>query len=107
MFIMMGGGGGGGGRGMRGFDVNRPHGSFFYNYNGSILDAKPFSLTGQPEDKAGYNRNNFGANIGGPLNIPQSWLATGDPKRSTLFPRSSTTQVLLGSSHGGASLVIR
>lgn len=70
MIVMMGGGGPGGGRGMRGFNVNRPHGSFFYNYNGAMLDAKPFSLTGQPEDKAGYNRNNFGATIGGPLNIP-------------------------------------
>ena len=63
-------GGGRGGRGMRGFDVNKPHGSLFYTYNGSGLDAKPFSLNGQPEDKASYNQNRFGATIGGPLNIP-------------------------------------
>lgn len=66
----MGGGGGRGGRGMRGFDVNKPHGSFFYTYDGSMLDAKPFSLNGQPETKASYNQNRYGATIGGPLNIP-------------------------------------
>ena len=69
MVIMMGGGGGGG-RGMRGFNVNKPHGSIFYSYGGSILDAKPFSLNGQPEDKASYNQSRFGFTIGGPLNIP-------------------------------------
>ncbi len=68
MVIMMGGGGGG--RGMRGFNVNKPHGSVFYSYGGSILDAKPYSLNGQPEDKASYNQNRFGVTIGGPLNIP-------------------------------------
>ncbi|HZD92740.1 MAG TPA: carboxypeptidase-like regulatory domain-containing protein, partial [Candidatus Sulfotelmatobacter sp.] len=45
MIIMMGGGGGG--RGMRGFNVNKPHGSVFFNYGGSVLDAKPYSLNGQ------------------------------------------------------------
>ncbi|HEY6274431.1 MAG TPA: TonB-dependent receptor [Terriglobales bacterium] len=80
VFVMGGGGfggpgggggfGGRGGRGMRGFNVNKPHGSLFYTYDGSGLDAKPFSLNGQPEDKASYNQNRFGATIGGPLNIP-------------------------------------
>jgi hypothetical protein len=72
MVIMMGGPGGGGrgGRGGRGFNVNQPHGSIFYSYGGSILDAKPFSLSGAPESKAAYNQNRFGASIGGPLNIP-------------------------------------
>jgi trimeric autotransporter adhesin len=68
MIIMMGGGGGG--RGLRGFNVNKPHGSVFFNYGGSALDAKPYSLNGQPENKASYNQNRFGATIGGPLNIP-------------------------------------
>jgi trimeric autotransporter adhesin len=63
-------GGGRGGRGMRGFNVNKPHGSLFYTYDGSALDAKPFSLNGQPVNKADYNQNRFGATIGGPLNIP-------------------------------------
>ena len=70
MVIMMGGGPGGGGRGMRGFNVNQPHGSIFYSYGGSFLDAKPYSLNSQPESKAGYNQNRFGFTIGGPLNIP-------------------------------------
>jgi hypothetical protein len=73
MSVMMGGGGargGGGGRGFRGFNANKPHGSLFYTYDGSGLDAKPFSLNGQPQEKADYNQNRFGATIGGPLNIP-------------------------------------
>ncbi|HET9365179.1 MAG TPA: carboxypeptidase regulatory-like domain-containing protein, partial [Candidatus Angelobacter sp.] len=68
MIIMMGGGGGG--RGFRNFNANKPHGSIFYSYDGSGLDAKPYSLNGQPENKASYNQNRFGASIGGPLNIP-------------------------------------
>jgi hypothetical protein len=70
MVFVMGGGGFGGGRGVRGFNVNKPHGSLFYTYDGSALDAKPFSLNRQPVNKADYNQNRFGATIGGPLNIP-------------------------------------
>jgi hypothetical protein len=66
--IMMGGGGGG--RGMRGFNSNKPHGSIFFNFGGSGLDAKSYSLNGQPENKASYSQKRFGATIGGPLNIP-------------------------------------
>ncbi|MGC2695186.1 MAG: TonB-dependent receptor [Candidatus Angelobacter sp.] len=68
MVIMMGGGGGG--RGMRGFNANKPHGSIFFNYGGSGLDAKSYSLNGQPENKASYNQSRFGVTMGGPLNIP-------------------------------------
>jgi len=68
MIVMMGGGGGG--RGLRGFNVNKPHGSIFFNYGGAGLDAKPYSLNGQPESKASYNQSRFGVTIGGPLNIP-------------------------------------
>ena len=70
MVVVMGGGMGGGGRGFRGFNVNKPHGSVFFNYGGSVLDAKPYSLNGQPESKASYNQNRFGITMGGPLNIP-------------------------------------
>jgi hypothetical protein len=73
MVFMMGGGPGGfggGGRGMRNFNINKPHGSFFYGFNGSPFDAKPFSLDGGPEEKASYGQSRFGATIGGPLNIP-------------------------------------
>ena len=69
MMIMLGGGGRGG-RGGRGFNANQPHGSLFYNYGGSVLDAAPYSLNGTPSAKANYNQNRFGATIGGPLNIP-------------------------------------
>jgi trimeric autotransporter adhesin len=68
MIVMMGGGGGG--RGMRGFNANKPHGSIFFNYGGSGLDAKSYSLNGQPENKASYNQSRFGVTVGGPLNIP-------------------------------------
>jgi hypothetical protein len=70
MVVVMGGGMGGGGRGFRGFNVNKPHGSVFFNYGGSALDAKPYSLNGQPETKASYSQNRFGITMGGPLNIP-------------------------------------
>jgi hypothetical protein len=68
MIVMMGGGGGG--RGMRGFNANKPHGSIFFTYGGSGLDAKSYSLNGQPENKASYNQSRFGVTVGGPLNIP-------------------------------------
>ena len=68
MGVMMGGGGTG--RGMRGFNANKAHGSIFYTYGGSALDAKSYSLNGQPESKASYNQNRFGVTVGGPLNIP-------------------------------------
>ena len=66
VFVM----GGPGGRGGRGFNVNRPHGSIFYSYGGSPLDAAPYSLSGAPVIKADYNQNRFGVTLGGPLNIP-------------------------------------
>ena len=72
MVFVMGGPGGGrrGGRGGRGFNVNRPHGSIFYSYGGSPLDAAPYSLSSTPVTKADYNQNRFGVTLGGPLNIP-------------------------------------
>jgi uncharacterized membrane protein YgcG len=68
-----GGGFGGGGPmlfGRRGFDINRPHGSFYYGAGDSALNASPFALTGQPEGKPAYFQNSFGGSVGGPLNIP-------------------------------------
>ncbi len=70
VFAMGGGPGGGGGRGFRNFNVNQPHGSIFYNYGGSPLDARPYALTGVEAPKASYDQNRFGITIGGPLNIP-------------------------------------
>ncbi len=71
-----GGGGGGGGPIMigrlgRNFNVNQPHGFLYFQDDNSALDARPYSLTGIATDKASYNTARFGANIGGPLNIPK------------------------------------
>jgi hypothetical protein len=68
------GGGGGpmmifGGRGR--FNINRPHGTLFYNLGDAALDAAPYSLTGAPVAKPGYVRHRFGGGLGGPLNIPK------------------------------------
>jgi len=74
-----GGGGPGGGQGQviafgrmpRGFNINQPHGILYYTDDNSGLDARPFSLTGVPTPQAYYNQARFGANVGGPLNIPK------------------------------------
>src|SRR5262249_20320200 len=68
-------GGGGGpvtiGRLGRNFNTNQPHGFLYFQDDDSALDARPYSLTGIATDKATYNQAKFGANIGGPLNIPK------------------------------------
>ena len=69
--VMIFGGGGGGGRGFGNFNINKPHGTVFYQAGNSIFDAKPYSLTGQPTVKPDYNQSRFGAFLGGPLNIPK------------------------------------
>jgi hypothetical protein len=68
-------GGGGGiniGRiGGRGFNINQPHGALYFSDDTSALDATPYSITGVPTTKSDYNQAHFGANVGGPLNIPK------------------------------------
>jgi hypothetical protein len=54
----------------RNFNVNRPHGFLYFQDDNAALDARPYSLTGIATDKATYSQARFGANIGGPLNIP-------------------------------------
>jgi trimeric autotransporter adhesin len=77
-----GGGGGGGfggpggavialGRMPRGFNINQPHGLLYFSDDNAGLDARPYSLTGIESAKADYNQSRFGANVGGPLNIPK------------------------------------
>ena len=73
-----GGPGGGGGQviaigrmGGRGFNINQPHGVLYFSDDTSGLDARPFSLTGIESPQASYNQAHFGANVGGPLNIPK------------------------------------
>jgi hypothetical protein len=68
--------GGGGGIGIgriggRGFNINQPHGVLYFSDDTSALDATPYSITGVPTAKSDYNQAHFGANIGGPLNIPK------------------------------------
>jgi hypothetical protein len=59
------------GRMPRGFNINQPHGVLYYTDDNSGLDARPFSLTGVFAPQAYYNQARFGANVGGPLNIPK------------------------------------
>jgi hypothetical protein len=73
-----GGGGPGGGGGPiafgrmgRGFNVNQPHGNMYFYDDTSALDARSYSLNGEPLPKADYNQLHFGAYVGGPLNIPK------------------------------------
>jgi trimeric autotransporter adhesin len=75
-----GGGAGGGGafgaggiamRLPRGLNVNQPHGFLYFSDDDASFDAKPYSLTGITAQKASYNFARFGANVGGPLNIPK------------------------------------
>lgn len=63
----------GGGRGR--FNLNRPHGSFFYTLGSDALNAAPYSLTGQPSTKPGYLQNQFGVNLGGALRIPKIYTS--------------------------------
>jgi len=69
------GGPGGGviaiGRMPKGFNINQPHGILYFSDDTSALDARPYSLTGMELPKADYNQSRFGANVGGPLNIPK------------------------------------
>ncbi|MBV9574532.1 MAG: carboxypeptidase regulatory-like domain-containing protein, partial [Acidobacteriales bacterium] len=55
------GGGHGGGPGMlmmgRGFDANHPHGTIYYTGGAGALNAKPYSLSGQPSANPGYLQN--------------------------------------------------
>jgi hypothetical protein len=72
--LAAGGGGPGGfgpggfGSGMRG--ANRVRMTANYSLGGSLLDAAPYSLTGQPAQKPSYVSQRFGATGGGALNIP-------------------------------------
>ncbi|MHB1022321.1 MAG: TonB-dependent receptor domain-containing protein [Acidobacteriaceae bacterium] len=75
-----GGGGGFGGRGFGGpggmsaafrkFNPFQPHGAVFYQGGNSALNAKTFSLTGQPVDKPAYNSNRYGFLLMGTPMIP-------------------------------------
>ncbi len=67
-----GGGGFGGGRGgaRNRFNINRPHGTIYYNVGDDVLNAAPYSLNG-PSEKPSYIQHRFGGALGGPLKIPK------------------------------------
>jgi hypothetical protein len=65
----LGGGSGGGGRFRMG-SMNRLHGQIYYNASNAVLDAAPYSVSGQPSQKPEYGSNKIGATLGGPLKIP-------------------------------------
>ena len=54
---------GGGRGGMRG--------SIYMNEGNSVVDARPYSLTGQTVPKPSFAQTRFGASLGGGLNIPK------------------------------------
>jgi len=54
---------------------NRITGSLFYRIGNSALNARPFSVNGLVEPKAGYAQNYFGFSAGGPLFIPKLFHA--------------------------------
>ncbi|HEV8132661.1 MAG TPA: TonB-dependent receptor [Acidobacteriota bacterium] len=65
-----GGGGGGGGvmiYRMGGARANRLQGTLSFGWNGSTLNARPYSLSGQEVPENPYNTERFNASIGGPI----------------------------------------
>jgi hypothetical protein len=76
-----GGGGFGGGRGGGGrnrFNINRPHGTIYYNVGDDALNAAPYNLNGADNTKPSYIQHRFGGAIGGPFKIPHVY--EGDNK---------------------------
>lgn len=70
-----------------------------YNLSGSMLDAEPYSLTGQAQDRPPYSQHRFGATVGGPVRVPGVFdlgsqttfnLSYNGNYGSTLFDRYST-----------------
>ena len=70
--LLLGGGGFGGGRGgaRNRFNINRPHGTVYYNVGDDALNAAPYALNGADTSKPSYIQHRFGAAIGGPFKIP-------------------------------------
>ena len=68
----IGAGGFGGGRGgaRNRFNINRPHGTVYYNVGDDALDAAPYALNGANASKPSYIQHRFGGAIGGPFKIP-------------------------------------
>ena len=63
------------------FNVNKPHGSIFYQLGDSAFNARDYALNGIPAVKPGYEQNNYGVSLGGLFQIPK----LVKPSRNTFF----------------------
>ena len=63
------------------FNVNKPHGSIFYQLGDSAFNARDFALNGVPAPKPSYEQNNYGVSLGGLFQIPKLIK----PSRNTFF----------------------
>lgn len=83
-----------GGRGFRGggfghfrhFNMNRPHGAFFWNGGNGALNATDFALRGQPVTEPAYSQNRFGLTFLGAPYIPK--ILTNDQRDFIFFTAS-------------------
>ncbi|HKD66691.1 MAG TPA: carboxypeptidase-like regulatory domain-containing protein, partial [Candidatus Binataceae bacterium] len=73
--------GGGGRMSFNRFNVNKPHGSIFYQLGDSAFNARDYALNGIPAVKPGYEQNNYGVSLGGLFQIPK----LVKPSRNTFF----------------------
>jgi hypothetical protein len=71
-----GGRGGAGGFGGRGGGGNRLQASVTYSLGGSMFDAPPYALRGEPVESRQYLQQNASTTIGGPLRIPGVYNGT-------------------------------
>jgi hypothetical protein len=77
------GGGGGGGGAFRNFNPAQPHGSIFYEGGYGALNALPYSLNGNPEERQGNVQNKFGVTFIGSPYLPG--LTKANPKQFIFF----------------------
>lgn len=92
---------GGGGGSFRRFNPNAIHGSVVYQLTNSTLNARNFSVTGQPTPQPSYGTNRYGLIYSGPL-IPKLletktdflFLAVVGNHGSTLFDQTTNVPTL-------------
>ncbi|WP_255462301.1 TonB-dependent receptor [Granulicella sp. WH15] len=86
-----GGGRGGGGGGFRGFNPSQPHGAIFWVGSNNLLNAAPFSISGDPvANPAGY-QNSFGLSFVGSPFIPG--LVKASSKQFIFFNVTGTRNI--------------
>ncbi len=83
--------GGGGGGGFRGFNPTQPHGAIFWVGSNNLLNAAPFSISGDPvANPAGY-QNSFGLSFTGSPSIPG--LVKASSKQFIFFNVTGTRNI--------------